>query len=216
MPESSTESIARRLSQYPNQAFEFFSAGFLAVSRLPKDVLSRVLQAVIDEIKRGKRGLNPSSIRPLTTLSEQEADQVASVFSVVIGLLSESEATPDEFVSATKGKLFNPEQESTAKSVAVSICAARQEISSALARAQLAGQILPSLEGFYVAVDMRVRVVDGELKAAVPVAVVSIDTDTADNYFLQLTKGEVEDTIKKLSQALEDMKFIETLTFRKS
>jgi hypothetical protein len=171
MPESPTELIARRLSQYPKEAFEYFSGGFAAASTLSTEALNLVLNKVVEDIKRGKRSVDGSALRPLTKLSERESDQLASVFSLVIGLLSDSEATPDEFVNAAKDKLFNPEQQGTAKSVAASICASRREISSAIERAQLAGQILPSLDGFHIAVDMRIRVVDGELKAVVPVAI---------------------------------------------
>jgi hypothetical protein len=216
MPESSTELIARRLAQYPKEAFAFFSDGFAAASTLSKETLNLVLNSVIEDIKRGTRNVDGAALKPLTNLSERESNQLASVFSLVIGLLSESEATPEDFVSAAKGKLFHSEHETTALAVAVSICASRSAIGSAIERAQLAGSVLPSLDIFDIAVDMRLRVVDGELKTAVPVAVLRLNSDAGDDFWLQLTKGDVEDIIRKLSKSLEDMKFAETLTLRKS
>lgn len=94
------------------------------------------------------------------------------------------------------------------------ICAVRAEIIDAVTTAQLAGAILPSLYLFNVETDIRVRVADGKVTTSVPVAVVHIDTDAEERIWLQLTKGEVEDIVKKLNKVLEDMRIAETLSLR--
>jgi hypothetical protein len=72
------------------------------------------------------------------------------------------------------------------------------------------------LDEISVAVDMRFRIIDAEVKLSVPIALLHIDTDANEELWVQLTRGDVEDTIEKLSKCLEDMKLIETLSFRKS
>lgn len=156
-------------------------------------------------------------LRPIAKVSEREAEQLAATYSVTIGLLSESGASPEDLVSAAKGALFAPEQEATAKSIAEAICASREEIKAGIERALLANGVLPSLRDFEIAVDARVEVVDGKLKTLVPIAIAHVDTDAAHvELWVQLSKGDVEDIIKKLSQCLEDMKLAETLELRKN
>jgi hypothetical protein len=135
---------------------------------------------------------------------------------LVIGLLSDSSATPEDFVSSAKGILFLPEYEAAARSVAQAICKHRPEISTTVETAQLAGAVLPSLASFDVAVDLRVKVSDGTVVAGVPVAVTSINTDAdGQSLCLQLSVGDLEDVIQKLSDSLEQMKVAETLLLRK-
>jgi hypothetical protein len=216
MPESPKEEIGRRLAEYPKEALPFFNAGFVAASKLSEETLNLFLKEVIVGLKRGLRRLNGAELRPITKLSERETEQLASVYSLIIGVLSESAATADDFVSSAKGILFLPEQEAIAKTIANSICTSRQEINISIQRAQLAGEVLPSLDAFDIAVDVRIRVVGGEVKTFVPVAVIRINTDADDNLWLQLSTGDIENIIGKLSKSLQEMKFAESLTMRKS
>jgi hypothetical protein len=82
-------------------------------------------------------------------------------------------------------------------------------------RAQLAGEVLPSLLALDMAVDIRIRVSDGGLKTFVPVAILHLDTDTPQGVWVQLTKGEVQETIDQLTRCLEELSLAETLIGRK-
>ena len=217
MPEDPGEDLVRRLDGYPKEALSFFDSAFATAAGIPEDVRQLVLREVIENFRRGIRRLDGASLRLITKLPEREAEQLASVYSLVIGLLSESSATPDDFVNRAKGILFSPEQETIAKSIAASVCAFRPGIAGIVERAQLAGEVLPSLYSFDVVVDIRIRVIDGEVKTSVPVAVVHIDTDvSARELFFQLSRGEVEETIRKLTKSLDEMNLAETVSFGKN
>ncbi|WP_158812509.1 hypothetical protein [Methylocapsa sp. S129] len=216
MPESPKEELARRLAIYPEGALPFFDSGFAVAALLTNEIRKLVLAEVIDNLKRGSRNLSGSALRGITKLSERDNEQLASVYSVIIGLLSESSATPDDFVAAAKGILFTPPHEDIAKSIADSICSAQSEIADMVGRAQLAGEVLPSLAAFDIVVDVRIRVIDGEIKTSIPVAILHVDTDAADQeLWVQLSRGDIEETIRKLSKCVADMQLAETLVLRK-
>jgi hypothetical protein len=179
MPNSPKDELARRIAEYPKEALEFFGAGIASASNLSDEARKLLLQKVIETFKSGTRRLAGSVLRPIAKLSERESEQLAYAYSLIIGLLLESTATTDDFVNAAKGVLFAPEQEATARSIADSICASRREIKATVDRAQLAGEVLPSLYSFDLAVDVRVRISNGELKTFVPVAILHLDTDIA-------------------------------------
>ena len=217
MPESPKDELARRLSEYPKEAVSFFSSAFGVASRLPGETRTLVLNALIANFERGSRNLSGAALRHITDLSAREAEQVASAYSLMIGLLSDSTATPDDFVASAKGILFLPEQEATVRLIASSICALRPQINATVERAQLAGVVLPSFDDINIAVDFRARFANGALKTGVAVAVVHIDTDVSEQeLWLQFSRGDVEDIIKKFSDCLEEMKLAETLFLRKS
>jgi hypothetical protein len=167
---------------------------------------------MISNFQRGTRRLDSSNLQEITGLSTSIAEQVASVYSLVIGLLSETTATPDEFVQAAVDKLFLEKDQIAARSIVAAVCEARGEINQTVARTQLAGEVLPSLYTFDVAVDLRVRVEKGSVVTSVPVAVLHIDTD-ADNHeiWLQLTKGDIDNLIRTLTKTLQDMQVAEGL-----
>ncbi|HEY8333603.1 MAG TPA: hypothetical protein VIQ05_07390 [Tardiphaga sp.] len=217
MPETAQEELTRRLAAYPKEALPYLKHGFVEASNLSEEVRRLVLAEMIENFKRGTRRLDSSALGEVTKLPERESEQIASVYSLVIGLLSESAANPSEFVEAAKGVLFFPEQAAVAKSIAAAVCASRDEIKKTVARTQLAGEVLPSLYTFDLAVDLRIRVVDGKVVTSAPVAVVHIDTDAEDHeIWVQLGRGDIESMIRTLSKALEDMKIAETLTGRKT
>jgi hypothetical protein len=77
-------------------------------------------------------------------------------------------------------------------------------------------RLFGGVKTFDVTIDVRLRISDRSVKTGVPVAIVHIDTDAVNReLWLQLTRGDVEDTIKTLSQSLEDMKVAEEFILKK-
>jgi hypothetical protein len=148
MPEPRSEApkaeLKRRIAEYPNEALSFFTEGFSVASKLSEEVRKQVLQSMIVSLKGGTRRVGGSNLPTVTGLGVRDSERLASAFSLMIGLLSESTATPEDFLSVAKGVLFLPEDEPAASAIANSICAQRQEINAGVQRAQLAGEVLPS------------------------------------------------------------------------
>jgi hypothetical protein len=215
MPESPREALARRLAEYPKEALPFINAGFATAAKLSQETRNRVLIEVVDNFKRGNRRVESATLRNMINLSEREFEQLAAAYTLTIGLLTETQATPEDFVNASVNVLFLPEQEGVARSIAESVGVILSELVDTIERTQLGGAVLPSWERFDAVVDLRIRVVKGEVRAFVPVAIAHIETDVGEELWLQLTKGDVEDTLKKLSNLLEEMKLAEGLTWQK-
>jgi hypothetical protein len=176
-----------------------------------------VLEAVIENFRRGARRLSGSVLEPFTNLSESDAEQLGSVYSLVMGLLSETAACPEEFVSRAEGILFTDARGEIAHTIAISICELRPGIVGVIERAQLAREVLPSLLALEIAIDVRLRVVDGRVTTSIPVALLHIDTDSErQELWLQLSRGDVEETIKKLQKCLIDMQLAENIQYQKS
>jgi hypothetical protein len=95
------------------------------------------------------------------------------------------------------------------------VCTSREEIRANVDRAQLAGEVLPSLTALDIVVDLRIRVSNRAVKTFVPVAVLRLDTDSRQEVLVQLTKGEVQDTITQLTRCLDELDLAETLVARK-
>jgi hypothetical protein len=217
MAESPRDELARRVAEYPPEALSFFKEGLTVASALSEESRASVLKRVTASFRSGMRRLSAGMLRSIAKLSERDAEQLAYTYSVMIGLLLESAATPDDFIGSAKGFLFDSDQEAVARSIATSICTSRGEIQATVDRAQLAGEVLPSLFTFDLAVDVRLRIVDKELKTFVPVAILHLDTDVENQEtWVQLSKGEVEEAIQKLTECLENLNLAETLIVRKS
>lgn len=215
MAESPREELVRRLSEYPREPLTYFKNGFSIASRLSEDARKLVLPELLKNFKRGRRHVGGAALRVVTGLPAREAEQLAAVYSIIIGLLSESAATPADFVAAAKGILFDAEHEVVATSIADAICAQREEISTAITRAQLAGEVLPSLDTFEVVTDLRIRFAEGQIKTLVPVAIVHVDTDGPEQeLWLQLSVGDIEEIVKKLSEALTELKEADLLVIK--
>jgi hypothetical protein len=188
--ESSVEELASRLASYPKEALPFFNRGFAVAGKISEEARKLVLQELLANFRRGARTVRPSIFRSITELHRGDAELLASVYSVVIGLLSDTRSKPEEFVSSAKGVLFEPPHEAAARWIAESVHAYREDIRAAVSTAQLAGEVLPSLNEFEVAVDLRVRVAEGKITAGVPVALLFIDTDAHFLRFCEKGHGE--------------------------
>jgi hypothetical protein len=125
MPDSSAEEIARRLEQYPKGALSFFGGGFAVASKLSDEERASVLDQLIANFKRGTRRVSGSALSVASRIGAAESEQIASIYSFMIGLLSQTSATPEDFVAAAKDKLVPPGHEKMALSIAKSICARR-------------------------------------------------------------------------------------------
>jgi hypothetical protein len=211
MSPSAADELARRLGEYPEEARSFFEEAFATASRLTEDTREHVLAALIESLRGGTRRLNGKVIRSIANLSEREAEQLASVYSIVIGLLAEISVTEDEFVSQARNILFTDEYETIVRSIIHSVCARQSKLSGLLDRANLANDVLPSFSGMGVAVDLRIRFVDGSVTNTVPVALILINTDIRDKELsFQISRSDLGQMINRLQTCLQDLKKAES------
>lgn len=206
------DALTRNIGGFPDEALSFFRSAFSIVAVLGEDARKRVFGEMVANFRRGRRRVDGAMLTAITGLSSRDCDQIASVYTVVIALLSETGATPDEFVEIGRGKLFTPQHEHLAREIAVGICEERGDLNASIEQAKLAGLVLPSLDSMETTVDLRLRITEGKVTASVPVTIVHIATDAGDEgLWLQLTRSDVEDMIKKLQDCLAGMSAAERI-----
>ena len=202
MVDSSPDELARRIAQY-STAYPFFQESFALAARLSEDQLGQILTALLKSFARGRRQIAGTDLRALTGLSSSASERVASVFSLLIGLLSEVEATPEDFVTTASGQLFREADAGAALFIARQVCERRDEINVMVERAQLAGEILPSYTSCSIALDVRVKIVEGKVRASVPVAIARLETDVdSEAVYFQMGQGDLEDIVILQTQAV--------------
>jgi len=216
MPETPKQEISRRVRGYPESVGPFFKSAFALTASLPEDVRKRLFDGIISEFERGQRRIDGAEVATITGLTSSDADQAAAVYSLIIGLLAESNASPAEFVEASKGFIFDPEHEQTVLAIATAICSHRDQIAATIKLARLSGAVLPSFAQLEIAIDVRLSIVGGSVETAVPVAVVHLDTD-ADHQeaWFQMTIADVEKVTEKFTKALGDLKVAQAVGSKK-
>jgi len=212
MPLDPREELKRRVDEFPDEALSYFNSNFTAIASLADEARNAALKMLLDALKRGQHRVDGSALRSISELSQRDAEKVASTYLLVVGLLTDSAATPEDFALVARGKLFREENERAALSLAQSICSQRDEISRAVQRAQLGGAVLPSLRKFEIATDVRLKISDGAVKNGVPVIVAHIDTDAdRQELWVQLSQRDVEEIIRKMNECLKDMAIAESV-----
>jgi hypothetical protein len=134
-----------------------------------------------------------------------------TALSVTLGLLSDNVASAEEFVQAGRDIIFDAASEPTVRAIADIIIRQRPMLARAMARHQLAAEVLPSLAQFEVMVDLRIRFNNNAPDEFVSVAVVHIDTDGMQELWLQLSKSDITIMLDKLTKASKEMDLAENL-----
>ncbi len=139
----------------------------------------------------------------------RDARKLVSGFSAMVALLTENPVSVDDFIGAAEKMILTPESVPAARVAAKLIVDFRGDLEKSISRRRLAASVLPALDFFDVAVDLRFRFKDAKVEDAVPVAVVRIDTDAFNQQmWVQLALEDVDDVIRKLEQARVQMRAV--------
>ncbi|MDD2860570.1 MAG: hypothetical protein PHI71_05795 [Acidiphilium sp.] len=198
--------LSAQITEIPPDLLGIVRNGFAIASNLPIDVQSKVVNLVVQKMQRLGGNLDTDAIVQATGLDRREASRLNVALITTLRLLTESLASPAEFVEVGIGKLFHADDSVVAQFVATVVADQRTELQKTFAREHLANAVLPSLTSFDVAVDLRFKFSGPEIDDTVAVAVAHIGTDTQfQQIWLQLTKTDVESIIEKLSVALKQL-----------
>jgi len=195
----------------------FFKQGFGAAARLSEEVRNQVVQELVANFRRGKRRVDGSTLRSMTGLSALDSERLMSAYSLLIGLLSEAEVSLDDLVEAGRDLIYFAQDGASMPAILKPISEGLGAIDAAVQRAQLAGRVLPSFQKMEVVIDLRLQFLDGKVKHHIPVAVAYLKTDVAkEDMWFQMSRGDIEDTIKSLNEVLVNMITAETIYSEKS
>ncbi|MBB4391776.1 hypothetical protein [Bradyrhizobium sp. ERR14] len=193
------------LGELPDSLLPRIRTGFDALSKLSAPDRSAVVAKFLDSFQR-TGDLDRDWLDSTVSISRIEASAILAALSVSVGVLSQTEGTPEDFVQAARGKLFDDSAIRAAQEAASIIASERPRISDTIERRTLSAQTLPALESFDVSVDFRFGFdKNNEIKSGVPVALVHVDTDARAELFLQMSRSDVEMLVEKLNTVLKQM-----------
>ena len=208
-----TATLAGRIAEIPEQAKSAIRNGFAIATAMPDAIRLHAIELVVRQIERAGGAVDTDAVVESTGLSRRDASRLNASLSVTIGLLSDNNATSEEFVSSGAGKLFFDEDVSTVSAISTYVVSQRADIRKAMAHENLANTVLPSLTAFDVAVDVRFKFKEQHIEDRIAVAVVHIATDgNMENLWLQLSQHDVQRIISKMNDTLNKMRLIESLT----
>ncbi len=174
----------------------------------------KCLQRLLREVKKSGGYLNADDIAASMNIPVREARDLFLGFSATVALLIDNPVSSDQFIAAAEKSLLQPELVPAARAATEYIVESRTELERALARRRLAASVLPALESFDVAVDVRFRFKDNKIEEAVPVAIVRIDTDAfAEQLWIQLADGDVEELLRKLNEVRAQLEILGKIPF---
>jgi hypothetical protein len=142
-------------------------------------------------------------------LSKSDTSSVFSAAMAVVPMFDKS-TTVTEFVDASiKTKFIDSVTAQRLRPFLEVVAGHASEITTAIRRATLIDQTLPSFYDMDVTVDIRLGFEEGRVELAVPVAVIHLDTDAdrqeiwfqASRQQLILIKDDIEAAIKKMDAA---------------
>jgi hypothetical protein len=200
-------SIPDILARIPRGFKDEASKGFAVLAEIGQQHYAEILQAVIVTLE--------SKRPPLEKLAETlkiPVSQISSLFAAcmfTVSVLGEG-GSADEFINAClSASLLREDRVPKVRSFLETIVAQQPQIGRTIRRAEMPGQVLPSVSNFEVVVDLRMAF-DGEAVAeVVPVAIVHVDTDAeveelwfqASRQQMQQLKIDVDEAIRRMDLA---------------
>ena len=218
MAESNLSEVVNQLSEeiaaLPTRAAVATRQGFAIASALPEMNRQKAVELILASVQRSRAGFDTDLISSEINIPRRDAGRLMTALSVTLGLLSDNVASLEEFVQAGRDIIFDAASEPTVRAIADIIIRQRPTLARAMARHQLAAEVLPSLAQFELMVDLRIRFNNNAPDEFVSVAVVHIDTDGMQELWLQLSKSDIATILVKLNKASKEMDLAENLISR--
>ncbi|EIM26012.1 HCaRG protein [Microvirga lotononidis] len=206
--------IETQVSEIPAGALKAVRRGFAIASSLSPQQREQFYSDLFEALESGVSFVDLKVVAEAADLTRSQAADLVSAVSSVIGLISETEVTAEEFVEVARGRLFDEEQTDLVTALARAVTDRRSPLSSSLERNSLANETLPSLRAFDVTVDLRPRFAGDQIVDAVAVGLLHVDTDSEPEIWLQVSRGDIERMRNALDRAQKQMASAEEL-FRK-
>lgn len=195
----------------PNGLRAFLSEGFSALGELESSKLPDLLDLTLDSIERPEQdGLADAGAQSLGVPPHVFPRLFSATGIFVSTLVTREEPAAEILEALVENGLVKQNDRKALQRLAELVEARSEAIRSLFDRASLSREVLPSYYSFDTAVEVRVKIRDGQVVGRVPVLVAHLDTDAQEQeVWLQLTKDQATGMAKKLSKAAEEMEIVE-------
>jgi hypothetical protein len=180
--------------------------GFVGLVALPADRYHHLLSVVTESVG-GRAGARPDEVANTLGVDIERVGSLLSAGSLVVVTLGLRDSAATEFVQALAATgLASPADAEKLLPFCELVVSQRVGVRQLLTRSQLGAVVLPVLTDFDATVDIRLGFEDGQIAAALPVAVVHMDTDsTGQEVWFQINQRQLERLIKTLNNALKEI-----------
>jgi hypothetical protein len=178
--------------------------GFVVIAALSRSQVEKLPGALL-RMMATSGPLPESEVRSLfENVSAEDAKAAMSAGSILaVGIGSTDEGVDQIITEAVSAKIIAEADAPGIRQFAVLLARDRDQFKRALEKQRLAGSVLPSLTAFDTLVDLRPSFNQNRLDFAVPVILFHIDTDaTGQEIWFQATKGQLENMVKELNEAM--------------
>lgn len=186
----------------------FLERGFRVLARLAVDRRIEFIRSALDAFADSGQSDEPDKVAEKFDIPLSDARDAVFAASMMIATITNGPEPAQEFLAAGRAaRAFDDSVSEALHPLAELVEAERDKVKDGLKRANLAGQVLPSLTLFDVAVDLRLKFDDGKVVGAVPVLVAYLDTDAeGQRVWVQLTQVDAERLIEQLQRGLTSLK----------
>jgi hypothetical protein len=198
-----TEVIAR----LPRGFREDAEKGFIVLASVPEAYFDQIVETAISVMETQRPPLE--TLHKDLNLSKSDTSSLFSAAMVVVPLFDKSTSVNEFIDGAVKAKLIDAAITPKLRPFVEVVASHASDIATAIKRATLTDQCLPSFYDMDVTVDLRVGFEEGRVDVVVPVALIHFDTDAekqelwfqASKPQLMLIRDNIDAAIKKMDAA---------------
>jgi hypothetical protein len=198
-----TEVIAR----LPRGFREDAEKGFIVLASVPEEYFNQIVETAISVMETQRPPLE--TLHKDLNLSKSDTSSLFSAAMVVVPLFDKSTSVNEFIDGAVKTKLIDAAITPKLRPFVEVVASHASDIATAIKRATLTDQCLPSFYDMDVTVDLRVGFEEGRVDVVVPVALIHLDTDAekqelwfqASKPQLILIRDNIDAAIKKMDAA---------------
>jgi hypothetical protein len=203
------------LSRMPRAFKDQAEKGFEVLADLSRQHYAELLRAVVVTIQSNKPPLD--DLEKSLKLSINDLSSLFAAAMLTVPIIGQG-INAEEFISsAVKASMIHQDLVAKIQPFVDTVVAERPQIERILRRAALPVQVLPSMSGVEVVVDLRLAFEEGTVLEAVPVAIVHIDTDAnGEEVWFQASLNQMRELKSDVEEAIKQMEAAEAWGTRRS
>lgn len=200
-------SLQHRLNDLPADIRPHIKMGFGLLTRIGKMRREKLRDYIISSMAESKE-IESAVAEEISQLNGHTIGDVLTASTFAIASTLDLDVSDEDFVRFSPDDLLNPEDSEAVRDILQGLNSRRAELKSAFDASSLARSILPSVRGFSLQLDLRVKFdeASNEITTIVPVAICRLHTDTEEaNFYFQADADDIDRLIKSLEKARERM-----------
>jgi len=210
-------SLSENFTGVPEVFAKYLRQGFNTLAKLPRESQASLITQFAQTID-SPRIIDEEKFAERIGIKEEEIGSLlAAVGMVTVALSSTEDSAPKLVEEALKAKIVSESDQGALLSFAEMIVKQRDNLKNVLTESQTASRILPALEDFSTVVDVRPIIKKGQITSCIPVVLVHLDTDMANEELcFQMSKNQLKQVLERLNTTLQRVEQLEIWTKERS